>query len=209
LAKTRSGFAEVLEVAGYLLRACGRVVPVAEVPLDLEAVVDGVVTTGQVSIAVGRGVISKLRVLPEEAVATPRALEAIAVADQIVLGPGSLFTSVIAALVVPGMTEAINAAAAPIVYVCNLTTQDGETLGMDAADHLDALIRMTGLRPPSAIVAHGGGVLAEPPLTAVGVDLEALATYGVDVAIADLIDPTTAWPRHDPARLGAVLGRLI
>jgi uncharacterized cofD-like protein len=209
LAEHQGSFEQALDEAGRLLRAAGTVLPAATEPLQLEAVVDGAVRLGQVAIARGRGTISKLRVIPESVSASPAVVEAIAAADQIVLGPGSLFTSVIATLIVPGIADAVNAARARLDYVCNLTTQDGETLGMDGADHIDALLRMTGLRPPAAIVAHRGDIPTEPPIRQVEIDPEVLATYGVDVVIADLADPVAEWPRHDPARLGAVLGRLI
>ena len=88
-------------------------------------------------------------------------------------------------------------------------TQDAETLGMDAAHQLDVLLSMTGVRMPSAIVANTKAVVVEPPLEPIVVDPDVLETYGVDVVHADLVDPTVSWPRHDPARLGGVLGRLV
>jgi uncharacterized cofD-like protein len=161
-----------------------------------------------VAIAQSRGQITELAVQPAEVEASPRAVEALLEADQILLGPGSLYTSIMAVLVVPGIAEAINESGAKVVYVCNLMTQDGETLGMDGADHLDALIGLTGMRPPNAIVANTTAIATEPPLAAVLADEDTIATYGVDVIGADLVDPTAIWPRHDAARLGGVLARL-
>ena len=126
-------------------------------------------------------------------------------ADQIVLGPGSLYTSVIAALVVPGIVDAVNRAEADLVYVTNIVTQDGETIGLDAADHLDALLHMTGVRPPGAIVASDSPVSVDPPLEALAVDGEAIATYGGDLVTADLLDRDTERPSHDTSRLTEVL----
>jgi uncharacterized cofD-like protein len=174
----------------------------------MEAVVDGAPVQGQVRIAQGHGAISALRLLPETAGATPRALDAIARADQIVLGPGSLYTSVMATLVVPGMVEAINASRAKLVLVLNIATQDGETLGMDAIDHLEALRDITGIRMPHAIVANDAPVQVDLPRSPVTVDVDAVATYGVDVVSGDLVDRSVAWPQHHAGRLGRLLGRL-
>lgn len=208
LAEIEGDFVGALRTAGSMLEAMGTVVPAATRRLLLEAVVDGMPVTGQVAIARSHGTIESLRVTPADAEAPPAALEAIESADQIVLGPGSLYTSVMAAMVVPGITEAINRSGATLLYVANLITQDGETLGMDCADHLDALLTLTGVRPPSAIVANATPIDIAPPLEALRVDREAVETYGVDVVDADLRDPLSEWPRHDPVRLGEVLSRL-
>ena len=163
----------------------------------------------QLNISLARGMVDAIRVVPEDAPVSESAVEAIVSADQIILGPGSLYTSIIAAMVVPGIVEAVNTSTAPLVYVANIVTQDGETLGMDAVDHLQALIRLTGVRPPSAIVASDSSVSVDPPLEVVGVDAEAAATYGTDLVTADLLDETADRPRHDPTRLGAVLRGLV
>jgi len=208
LAEIEGSFEGALRQAERMLRPIGSVVPAAGQRLLLEAIVDDKPVAGQVAIALSRGQITDLVVRPTSIEASPAALEALLEADQIVLGPGSLYTSVMAALVVPGIAEAINESAARLVYVCNLTTQDGETLGMDGADHLDALITLTGMRPPNAIVANTTAIAIEPPLAAVLADEDTIATYGVDVVGADLVDPGATWPRHDAARLGGVLARL-
>lgn len=208
LSDLEGSFERGLLQAEVLLRAAGSVVPAAPQRLHLEAVVDGATVSGQTAISNARGRVTELYASPRETEATPRALEAIHEAEQIVLGPGSLYTSVMAAMVVPGIVEAINESSAKLVYVCNLITQDGETLGMDGADHLDALLSLTGVRPPNAIVANDAAIDIEPPLTAVEVDADAIATYGVDVVTADLVDPRVPWPSHDPGSLGELLARL-
>jgi uncharacterized cofD-like protein len=172
-------------------------------------VVAGREEDGQVAVALAHGTVEALWVEPRDAEASDSALEAIEAADQIVLGPGSLYTSILAPLIVPGIVEAINATSARLIYVANLTTQDAETLGMDAADHLDGLLALSGIRPPSTIVANASPITVEPPLETLDVDAEVMATYGADVVYADLVDPKSPRPRHDPARLGGVLGRLF
>jgi len=209
LADLEGSFDGALRQCESLLRSIGSVIPAAGQRLHLEAVVDDTVVTGQSEISKSRGHISELIALPRDVGATSNAVDTLLGADQIVLGPGSLYTSIVATLVVPGIVEAINESAAALVYVCNLITQDGETLGMEGTDHLDALLSLTGVRPPNAIVANAAAIAVEAPLGAVEVDAEAVATYGVDVAAADLVDPSAPWPRHDPARLGGLLARLV
>ena len=209
LADLEGDFEAALRASQRLLGSAGVVVPVSPERLHLKGIVDGVETDGQVAVALAHGKVDSLWVEPRAAGASDSALEAIAEAEQIVLGPGSLYTSILATLVVPGVTEAINSSRARLVYVANLITQNAETLGMDAADHLDGLLALSGIRPPSTIVANNTTITVEPPLEPIEVDAEVMATYGADVVFADLVDPTKPWPRHDPARLGGVLGRLI
>lgn len=204
LAEITGDFEEALRTAGRLLGARGTVIPAARRPLVLEADVDGKVVRGQVAIATGPGPPTELRILPADTVATPAALEAVAEADQMVLGPGSLFTSVIAGLKVGVLAEAINASEARLVYVCNLTTQRGETLGMSGADHVAALSSHAGLRAPDVVVVHVGPLDVPPGLERV----EMGDPGDLRVEEADIADPASDWPQHDPARLGAVLRRL-
>jgi uncharacterized cofD-like protein len=202
-------FAAALRAAEGLLGTVGSVIPVSAERLHIAAVVDGAPVEGQVALALSRGHVDEMRLMPAAAEASPQALEAIAEAKQIVIGPGSLYTSVLATLLVPGIAEAINHCDARLIYVANVSTQDGETLGMDCADHLDALIRMSGIRPPAAIVANEASVTFPPPLEPVQVDEEVLATYGVDVVLGHFVDVSSTVPRHDPVRLGGALARLI
>ena len=204
LAEISGSFEDALGTLGRLLGARGAVVPAAAVPLTLEATVGDETVRGQVAIATGRGRIDALRVLPPEAKATASAREAIVGADQIVLGPGSLFTSVIAGLRVPGVADAVNHSQGRLVYVCNLTTQDGETLGMSGEEHVKALSEVGEVRAPDVVVAHDGAL--NVPAELARVSFSGKAPF--EVAGGDLADQASEWPAHDPTRLGAVLRRL-
>lgn len=208
LAADGRGLEGALATLGLLLGARGRVIPAAVEPLTLRAVVDDVEIVGQVAIALARGRLTELQVLPAGAAASPSALEALATADQVVIGPGSLFTSLSAALVVPGMTEAVNAGRGQLIYVCNLTTQNGETLGMDAPEHVAALCRVTGLRLPDVVVANDAPFPLPQAVEAVLADREEIEGLGTRLETGSLADPAADWPQHDPVRLGAVLRRL-
>ncbi len=209
LSDIEGSFEGALRSSERLLGTTGSVIPASPWHLELAATIDDQEVRGQVNISLARGTVTAVRVVPDDAPVSESAVAAIETADQIVLGPGSLYTSIIAAMVVPGIVEAINRSSAPLVYVANTVTQDGETLGMDAVDHLESLIRLTGVRPPSAIVASDSPVSVDPPLEVVGIDAEAAATYGADLVTADLLDETAERPCHDPTRLGAVLRGLI
>jgi len=200
-------FTDAVNTIGRLLGARGAVVPVAQERLDLEADVGGTVVRGQVAIALSRGQISDLRVIPDVA-ASSRAIEAITTADQIVLGPGSLFTSIIAPLRVGGMAEAINASKASLIYVCNLTTQDGETLDMSGIEHLGALVGIAGIRTPDVAVAHEGPVVVPDGLEQIEVARDQMIEAGIRLEVGDIAGDGAVGPVHDVARLGAVLRRL-
>lgn len=209
LAEIEGDFESALRASERLLGSIGSVIPCSPQRLHLAAVIDGTEVEGQVAISRARGRIESLRLDPSEPPPSRSALKAIAGAEQIVLGPGSLYTSVMAPLLVPGIREAVNESLAQLVFVANLITQDGESLGMDGADHLDALLAITGIRPPSIVVAQETPVGIDPPLAPVVVDPDVIATYGADVEFADLVDPTVEWPRHETAALGRALERLI
>jgi uncharacterized cofD-like protein len=206
LADLRGGFEEALGTMAGLLGARGAVVPSSPGPLVLEATVDGRTVQGQVAIARSRGVVSALRAHPEDAPASPAAVSAISTADQIVLGPGSLYTSVLAATAVAGVRRAIDASPAMLVYVANLTTQDGETLGMSLTDHVVALSRVGGLRPPDRVVVHDGPLLIPEGLAPVSPPEH---PEGPGMVLADVASDGPLWPQHDAARLAAVLRRLV
>ena len=209
LTEIEGSFEAALASSERLLGALGSVLPASPWHLELAADVDGREVRGQVNVSLARGEVSAVRVLPRDAPASRSAIAAIESAEQIVLGPGSLYTSIAAALVVPGIVDAINRTSVPLIYVANIVTQDGESLGMDAVDHLDSLLRVTDVRPPSAIVASDSPVFVESPLEAVGIDADAAATYGADVVTADLLDVDAERPCHDPIRLGSVLRGLV
>jgi len=208
LADIEADFEGGLARAARLLESIGSVIPAAPVHLRLAATIDGRRVDGQHSITTSRGRISALAVSPSGIEASPRALAAIGAADQIVLGPGSLYTSLIATLIVPGIAAAITASPATFVYVANLITQDGETIGVDAAAHLAALRQLAGVRAPDAIVAASGAVYAAPPLEPLRWDAAALEAQGIEFVLADVADPDAPWPQHDPVRLGRVLAGL-
>lgn len=127
-----------VDEAASLLGVGARVVPATEAMVELCASTATGDVRGQVAVQRSAG-IERVWLEPRDAPATGAAVAAIAGADQVVIGPGSLFTSVLAALAVPGVAQALAATPASRVYVCNLGPQEPETAGYGAADHLRAL----------------------------------------------------------------------
>jgi uncharacterized cofD-like protein len=189
LADYTGDFEVALSETGRLLGLRGQVYPATREPVVLKAEAGGVSVEGQVAVS-NAGRISGVSVIPPDARTPDGALEAIAAADQIVVGPGSLFTSVLAVVAVPAIRDAIAAARARTVYVCNLRPQVPETDGYDVAAHV------------AALTAHGLDVdivLCHPnalPMGDVGV-----VCVEEPIAVADLSE-------HDPALLGEALARL-
>ncbi len=203
LAEICGGILPAMEVAASILGCEGKVLPVCTEPLALEATLrNGRRVAGQAKITASASDIVSVRVNPRDAKPAPGVLEAIEAADQIVIGPGSLFTSVIPPLLVAGVREALRESSAVRVFVCNLVTQRSETLGMTAADHYRALLSH-GLAC-DIVVFHPWGRGAPEGAVLEG-ELAELEVEARPCYTADSADPS----RHDPRALAAALSELL
>jgi uncharacterized cofD-like protein len=138
-------FAEAVRESSKILATRGNIFPATVSNVQLEALMsDGSVVFGETNITASKLRIVRLRMVPENAQPLAETLEAIAKADMITMGPGSLFTSLIPNLLVHGIPEAIAASRAVKVYICNLMTQANESLGLTAADHIRKLYEHAG-----------------------------------------------------------------
>ena len=138
-------FAEAVRMASDVLAIRGVIFPSTTSNVELEAnMKDGSTVRGETSITASHQGIAEVRLLPGNAEPLPATLEAIARADLITMGPGSLFTSLVPNLLVRGIPEAIRASKALKVFVGNLMTQANESLGMSAAQHIQALRNHAG-----------------------------------------------------------------
>ncbi len=204
-------FEEGIRRANRVLAVRGQVVPATASPLTLHATTYvGDVIDGQSRITRTRG-IEKAWVTPPDAAPCADALEAIAEADLIVLGPGSLYTSLLPSLLLPGIRAALAQSAALRVFACNVATQDGETLGMDLAAHVDALAAHVGDGIVDVVLAnnHLGDVDAlRPPTTPVRLMWPPLIAAAPRLVLDDVVDPEAA-QRHDPERLAAAVIRVL
>ncbi len=190
LAEAGGDFVAACEELGRLVGAKGRVLPASTQAITLGAA-DGESVEGQTAVQNAGGVRS-LTLQPHDPDVPPAVLEAIDAADQVVLGPGSLYTSVLAAATVPGVRQALAAAGAQKVYVCNLGPQVPESLGHSAADHLRALQRH-GV-PVDVMICNPGSLDGCP-------DQSSVAPVGV----VDMVVATPGGLSHDPAMLAEAL----
>jgi uncharacterized cofD-like protein len=142
LTSITSDFAEAVRLSSEILLTRGHIYPATTSNVELEALMeDGTRVRGETKITASKGRIKELFLDPPDVEPLPQTLEAIARADLITIGPGSLFTSLIPNLMVRGIAQAIVNSSAVKVYVCNLMTQANESLGLTAADHILALNR--------------------------------------------------------------------
>ena len=140
LADMSGSFETAINELSKVLAIRGRVLPSTLDHLILAAeLVNGEIIRGESKIGQTTIPIKRVFTIPDNCVPLPKALHAIEEADAIILGPGSLYTSIIPNLLVPGIVPAIQASRAAKIYVCNVMTQHGETKGYTAADHLQAI----------------------------------------------------------------------
>ena len=138
-------FSEAVRLSSEILATRGHIFPATTANIELEAEMqDGTRVRGETKITASKGRIRELFLVPRNPDPLPQTLEAIAQADVITIGPGSLFTSLIPNLLVRGIADAIRESRAIKVYVCNLMTQANESLGLTASDHLRALNKHAG-----------------------------------------------------------------
>lgn len=142
LTSLTSDFSEAVRLSSEILLTRGHIYPATTSNIELESLMeDGSRVRGETNITASKGRIRELFLVPPDVLPMPQTLEAIANADLITVGPGSLFTSLIPNLLVRGISQAIVESRATKVYICNLMTQANESLGLSAADHIRALNR--------------------------------------------------------------------
>ena len=138
-------FAQAVQMSSQILAARGRIYPATNTNVNLAALMDdGSIVRGETNITACKQHIVELMLEPELADPLPETLAAIAAADLITIGPGSLYTSLITNLLVRGIPEALAASKATKVYVCNLMTQANESVGLSAADHIEKIMQHAG-----------------------------------------------------------------
>jgi uncharacterized cofD-like protein len=200
------GHVEGLDWVARLLGAQGRVLPMSLMPIDIEALVgfadrdsDGVreirTVSGQHAVATVRGDVVAVSLVPPDPAACPEALEAIADADWVVLGPGSWFSSVIPHLLVPQLRDALVTTTARRAVTLNLSPEGGETTGFTPEMHLEVLSAYAPELRLDLVVADRRSVPDEALLRRVAAEM------GAEVVLSD-VATGDGRPAHDPERLG-------
>ncbi|MBE9183549.1 YvcK family protein [Microcoleus sp. LEGE 07076] len=208
---------QAIAASSKVLAVRGEVLPATLSDVSLWAeLADGRRIEGESSITEANGQILKIGCTPANPPALPRAVQALREADFIIIGPGSLYTSVIPNLLVKEIADAIAHSEVPRIYVCNIMTQPGETDGYSVADHVRAIDRACGRPLFDAVVVQGKVPSAKALIRysqensyPVVLDREAVTQLGRRIVIANVMDEdqNTGLIRHNSQRLAAMLLR--
>ncbi len=208
---------QAIAASSKVLAVRGRVLPATLSDVRLWAeLADGRRIEGESSITEAHGKIVNIGCIPANPPALPRVIEAIQEADYIIIGPGSLYTSVVPNLLVPEIVQAIAASQAPRIYVCNIMTQPGETDNYSVSDHIKVLDRVCGQPIFDAVLVQRQVPSAKALIRyaqenshPVALDREAIAQSGRKLVLANILqeDPETGLVRHHSQRLARVLFR--
>ncbi|GAC1641013.1 MAG: YvcK family protein [Herpetosiphon sp.] len=219
-------FDRAVQAASDVLAVRGRVLPSTLAPVTLAAELKGpsatpVIVEGESQIAHSGHAIHRVFLRPAHPPAYPAAITAILRADMIVIGPGSLYTSLLPVLLIEELRQAILASGAVVVYVCNVATEPGETDNFGVHAHLQALIDHVGAhlidvalannndRPRDNFAPEWQGRTSIVPLDTMGTNGDGrILVNGIPVIAADLINPLNPL-RHAPDKLSAELMRLL
>jgi uncharacterized cofD-like protein len=199
-----------------VLNVRGNVYPAANRSIVLHAEMeDGSVVTGESLIPLEKKRIKRVFLTPKHVTPLQSSIRAIEEADVIVLGPGSLYTSVLPNLLVPGVVKAIEKAKARKVYICNVMTQSGETDQYTAADHLQAIIDHCGTELVDEVIVHGSPVsaevqarYAEEGAVPVVIDEERLQSLGISVIRDHFVTELGNMLRHDAIKVSKAILRV-
>jgi len=209
-------FSEAVRLSSEILLTRGHIYPATTSNIELEALMeDGTRVRGETKITASKGRIKELLLVPADVKPLPQTLEAIANADVITIGPGSLFTSLIPNLLVHGIAQAISSSSAIRVYICNLMTQTNESLGRTAADHVRALMNhaqgrvfdyaLINRTPASDAMKAKYALEGASQIVA---DLDAIRGLGVEPVLGDYLDEGTT-ARHATDRVARDLLDLV
>ncbi|MBR3458908.1 MAG: uridine diphosphate-N-acetylglucosamine-binding protein YvcK [Selenomonadaceae bacterium] len=205
-----------LQKSSKVLAVKGNVLPASKEHVRLDAIMtDGTVVEGESHIPEAHKKIRRVKLFPEKVQPVESALEAVKNADAIILGPGSLYTSVMPNLLVDGMAEALRKSKALKIYICNVMTQPGETDGYTASMHVKAILDHAGKGAIDFVLVNSREISPEMQefyaaegAQPVEVDEEAINAMGVGVVKADIINETDVI-RHNPDKLCRSVMRMV
>lgn len=206
-------FSSAVEKLSRILNIQGKVLPAANQRITLHAELDdGTIVTGESKIPRYGRRIREVYLSPQEVEPLPETIQAIRNADLIVFGPGSLYTSILPTILVQAIRDTVLACSAKKVYICNLTTQAGETLEYAASEHVQALYDHAGAAFIDAVLLNTGDFIAlfdereyEGPPWPVEHDLEALKKLVPEVVLKDIATIIDGQIRHESDKVASWL----
>lgn len=207
---------KALKESSKVLAVRGRVLPASIQKVRLCATMeDGSIVKGESQIPLVNKRVHRVHLEPEDTMPVESALEAIRDADAVILGPGSLYTSILPNLLVRGVAETLKESQAVKIYICNVMTQPGETDGYSAADHVKAIVDHVGSGVIDYVVVNSHNVALElqekyasQGAYPVEADVENIESMGVKVIKANVVSETN-WVRHDPLKLSRTIVSMI
>lgn len=216
MTKLTGDFEKAVKESSKVLAIRGQVIPSTLNNVSLVArYKDGSTIEGEAAIPQKKLPIARVFLKPQEASATPEALKAIAEAQVIIIGPGSLYTSVIPNLLIKDLTDAIAASSALKVYICNVMTQAGETEGYSAFDHINAIIEHSSPKIIDSCIVNSAKIPKEllekysfENSYPVNVDLQKIRQAGYRVIEDDIVN-VKDYVRHDSAKLARIVIGLV
>lgn len=207
---------QALQESSKVLAVRGQVIPSSSIPVKLSAsMADGTIIDGESNIPRAHKRIQRVTIDPPDVPAVRSAINAIREADVVVLGPGSLYTSLIPNLLVTEIAEALRETKALRIYVCNVMTQPGETDNYKASDHVQALYDHAGPGMLDCVVVNVEEIdaclldnYAKEGACPVEADIDELKRLGVTVVPARVVSETN-WVRHNPERLAKLIYAML
>ncbi|HWD40241.1 MAG TPA: gluconeogenesis factor YvcK family protein [Fimbriimonas sp.] len=214
--QAKGDFEKAIEIASDVLAIRGRVVPSTLAHVSLRAELEnGIEVCGETAIVQAGSKIKQIYLNPEECEPTQEALDAIAAADMVVIGPGSVFTSLIPNLLVPGIMNALKNTKAAKIYICNVMTQPGESDAFTASQHVGAILSNVDAKPFDTVLVNNG-LPTEEALHKyrdsrqhfVEPDVDRIRAMGLRYIQGNFMSETDV-VRHDPMKLAARLLTLV
>ena len=217
MASMTGDFYKGIKEISRVLNVRGHIYPIANHSMNLHAEMDdGTVVTGESSIPKQGKKIKRIFVSPTPVQPLPEAVDAIKDADLIVISPGSLYTSILPNVIIPEIGQALKDTKAKVTYICNVMTQEGETSGYTAADHIQALFDHIGKDVLQSVIVHNKPIdqgvrkaYAEENSEPVIYDIERIKAMGLKVIEEDIIDHSQSMLRHDTDKLARLLHSML
>ncbi|MEN1967283.1 YvcK family protein [Lentibacillus sp. N15] len=200
-----------------VLNVKGKIYPISNESMSLHAkMTDGSIVSGESAIPLAHKKIERVFLQPQPIKPLPNAVKAIHQADLIVISPGSLYTSIMPNLIIPQIDTALRQAKGQVVYVCNVMTQEGETTGYTASDHVKAIYEHVGKGCVDSIIVHNEpisesvrNVYAEENAKPVIYDIDQLLAMNLQVIEGDIIDHSRFTLRHDTHKIAKLLFTIL
>ncbi|MBC8014643.1 MAG: YvcK family protein [Sporomusaceae bacterium] len=207
---------QALKESSKVLAVRGRVLPASIQKVRLQAeMTDGSIVDGESQIPLANKRIHRVHLQPKDVMPVESVLETIRDADAVILGPGSLYTSVLPNLLVQGVADTLRQSQAVKIYICNVMTQPGETDGYSASEHVKAILDHVGAGVIDYVVVNSHNVAAnlQQKYASQGAypvepDVEAIEAMGIKTFKADVVSETN-WVRHDPLKLSRTIVSMI